>query len=382
MQRHAISKRIDKGTEEINMAIRYAGIEFDTVEELIAYKELEQRKRGQQKVEKPISYGAIPQYQPQPEKQKTIVVMQRKRRKSPIKITDDLILNFLQNRTQKLNFREIAERMGVSWCGSFNNKVKRVMNEHKLWDKLRTGKKSKSKGFKNDKISAKRSAPFTETEQIRLEKMYQEGKTNADIARELGMEENRVFHRIHNSLLSQKYPLVNREIIPPHPKRKSNSLFSDKEIAIIQEMRARGERGNAIAKVLGCNPQKVYNKIYVLGLDKNKHSPPMQNRRPFVPFTYTEAVTKMADKQTKPNEYNSFPDICDNNGMCRIVTKDLINHHISSINLSDHAELFGIDCREWDTFVGRYIWNAIHIAKHFEVENKFKIEGNDKIVYG
>jgi hypothetical protein len=176
---------------------------------------------------------------------------------------------------------------------------------------------------------------------------------------------------------------IKRQLKKAKSNRFTISRFTKDEVRLLTALYESGKTTREIASEMNLPFRKIINKVYTLGLSKKRYeAQTMQQRKPFVPMSYTEKTTQMAEKATKPeNNYVRFPAICNNEGMLRIVTKDLINKSINAINI-DYAEHFGVAEADWQYFLGRFMENSQQIAKHFEIENKFVLENNSKITYG
>jgi hypothetical protein len=275
------------------MAIRYAGIEFDTVDELVRYKKMMENS------EQTFDSKRLPIVSDTKARPK-----QRDGRKS--EISDEKILSVLQSMKRAAIINRIHKKVG--WMGNINTKqairIKEIASKHNL-----TGK-----------IKVKRN--------------------KAQI-----------------------------------PQTKSNKFrrYSANEKQIRDTMLAEKKSAGEIAKALNRPIQPIYN-----------HISQMKRRKPFVPQSYEQKCISLANKQVvitekiKPSA--PFPELIINNGMLRLVTKDLIAKHINSINI-DYADNLGIDEKTWIKFIMDFMLNSQKIAQHFGVPNKFKLASNNKIEY-
>lgn len=275
------------------MAIRYAGIEFDTVDELVRYKKMMENSE-QTFVSKRLPIVSDTKATPK----------QRDKRKSAI--SDEKILSVLQSMKRAAIISRIHKKIG--WKGNINPsqaiRINEIASKHHLTDKIK----------------------------IKRKKAY-------------------------------------------IPQKKNNKFrrYSANEKQIRDKMIAEKKPTSEIAKVLNRPIQSIYN-----------HISKMKRRKPFVPQSYEQKCISLANKQTVITERikssTPFPEIIINNGMLRLVTKDLIARHINSINI-DYADNFAIDEKDWQKFIMDFMLNSNKIAQHFGVPNKFKLASNNKIEY-
>jgi hypothetical protein len=93
---------------------------------------------------------------------------------------------------------------------------------------------------------------------------------------------------------------------------------------------------------------------------------------------YSRMKTPQAPAQ-KP--YVPMPMVApQNNGLLRQIVSDLLKKHIDKINI-EYADKIGVDEKEWDRFLIKFLQQSKNVAAHFDVPNKFKLE-EGSIRYG
>lgn len=322
------------------MAIRYAGIEFDTVEELVRYKQLMEGK-----IEKKV---VVVHEQAKPIDHKYFGKIQKgKRGRRNHKASDEKVVELIKSMKRKLCLTKIWQKLGYKggMKACQKQRLERVIAENNLQDRIKqranriispVGKTAPVMVGNRQKGQWLSSSDKEQIRQMRLQ-----GKAIIDIARLYNKSDVTIYQTIKGN---QKPALTTETIIK---ERESGKSFGQ------------------IGKQLGMSKNAVFYRY-------------MRHRKPLVPTSYVESAKKLAERQTTC--YSPFPELVMNNGMLRLTTQDLIRHNIDGIN-AEYAEHFGItNEKEWLDFLIDFMQKSGEIARHFGFPNKFKLEQN-KITY-
>jgi len=367
--------------------IRYAGIEFDNVEDLIAYKKAMESNvvlKTEGKTGISISDNA------------SVLLsnitgnirIKKRQNLSRQKATEQEIVEYIGNLKRKQSIGKIFRHFGYQRAGDTYNRFKSIILRHGLAGKVKFGKGKDKSAEIAEQIFPQKKSMFSRISDEQIIEFVKNRKRRITFSRLLthfkynnaGNNYMRMKRLIAGKGLMKKMKL--RGMIQT-PKSLKEMRFSKDGVRLLTDLYESGKTSKEIAFVMNLPQRTIINKVYNLGLSKKQHkAQTMQQRKPFVPMSYTEKVKQMAEKQTTPEStYAPFPAICNNEGMLRIVTKDLINKSIQAINI-DYADHFGVAESDWSYFLGRFMENSDKIAKHFEIENKFVLENNSRITYG
>jgi hypothetical protein len=372
----------------INM-IRYAGIEFDNVEDLIAYKKA-MESNVVLKTEGKTGIGISNNV---PTILSNIFGTKRKQNLSKQKATEQEIVEYIGSLKRKKSIKQIFMHFGYQNAGMTYNRFKAIVLRHGLAGKVKFGKGKNKSAEIAEQISPHKRGIFQRMSDEQIIEFVKNRKRKITFSRLLAHFK---YHSEGNNYVRMKRLISENGLMG---KMKFNRMtktakstkqmrFSKDEVRLLIDLYESGKSLKEIAIIMNLPHRTIINKAFNLGLSKKasamlRHkAQTMQQRKPFVPMNYTEKVTQIAQQQAKPEStYAPFPAICNNEGMLRIVTKDLINKSIQAINI-DYADHFGVAESDWSYFLGRFMENSDKIAKHFEIENKFVVENNSRITYG
>jgi len=330
------------------MAIRYAGIEFDTVEELVEYKRLMEGKTDKKVV------VVHEQAKPVPTPHEFVGRIAKQRGGSKCKVTDEKIVDFIKGIKRKLTITRLWKKLGYKggMLKFQKDRLEKLIADNNLQDRI---KRRKQRGVvpsekpMTDKPIPEKAVKYSHievNEKHRIRELCESGLSMKEIAKQTGRSYTAVY-RLCSGLIKRL--------------GKSDDSTTDR---IIKCREQQGKSFAQIGRELGMSKAGVHHHY-------------MKHRKPFVPQSYEQRCTQMAEKQTG---YVPFPEIVMNNGMLRLTTLDLIRHHINGIT-AEYAEHFGIGKdKEWVDFLSSFMQQSSQIAKHFNVPNKFVLEQN-KIVF-
>jgi hypothetical protein len=323
------------------MAIRYAGIEFDTVEELVRYKLL-MEGRTEKKV-----VVVHEQAKPKPINHEFVGRIGKNRGGSKCKVTDEKIVDFIKSIKRKLTLTRVFQKLGYKGGMQAHQKqrLEKLIADNNLQDRIKRNK-NRFVAMPQAEIPMKAiRTRLSENEKNRIRDMGRSGVSLKQIAKQTGRSKASVYQLCKDFI-------------------KKRRKFDETTTERILRGREEGKSFGQIGKEIGMSKANVHHRY-------------MNHRKAFVPQSYEQKCKQMAEKTTS---YAPFPELVMNNGMLRLTTQDLIRHHIASIT-AEYAEHFGIpNEQEWVGFLLTFMQQSSQIAKHFNVPNKFVLEQN-KIVF-
>lgn len=338
--------------------IKYDGAVFDTVEELIEYKRLiegkvkekvvvvQERKPDFDRMREELQRTDGGRFIPRRQIPKVLTRKSIKNNKELRKLRTERIKEILTTEPNKYNLSELTEKVcGVKSGASLATMIKALAKRLKLIKAIRLYQKPakvrKSRKFLSDEhLKARVKELLKQPSNLQHLSMqiygnnYNNNRTRiSKVVKELGLME-----MIGRKKIYKAHTMSNR-------KPSSYQEFIEKRIKEIM-----------IA-------QKVdYVTAYKLAIAEWK------------PFKQHRTIVQQPQMPVHP-----FPQICQSDGMLRLVVRDLIRKNIDSINI-DYADNISVRENEWLNFLATFMVNSSKIAAHFEIADKFVVE-NNRIYY-